>query len=208
MGCGTGDLTHALAPSARRVTAIDPSRAMLAYARRATPTANVTWIEGVIEEAPLAPPYDLVVAGESLHWTDWEVTLPHLAHALAPDGAMAVVSRTTAATPWQAELDALIATHSTNRDYRPTDLIAELGERGLFASDGTWQSADAPFAQPVGSYVASFHSRNGFSRERMGEPSADAFDRALTALLAAHDVRETVTLAVGARLVWGWPLAR
>ena len=41
-----------------------------------------------------------------------------------------------------------------------------------------------PIQQSVAHYIESIHSRNGFSRERMTAADAQAFDGAMTELLA------------------------
>ena len=95
-GCGTGDLARRLASLVDTVDAVDQSAAMLAQAR-ALPggdAANLTWIESPIETAALGPPYGLVVAGESVHWFDWERRFPRFAErARARRGARARLPR-------------------------------------------------------------------------------------------------------------------
>jgi hypothetical protein len=58
----------------------------------------------------------------------------------------------------------------------------------------------------VAEYIASFHARNGLAPNRMGD-SASKFDAALAAILARHCPAGLVRLQVGARLIWGTPLA-
>jgi hypothetical protein len=57
----------------------------------------------------------------------------------------------------------------------------------------------------VAEYIASFHARNGLAPNRMGD-SASKF-AALAAILARHCPDGLVRLQVGARLIWGTPLA-
>ena len=98
--------------------------------------SNLRWIAGAAEDAPLAPPYGLVTAGESLHWMAWDVVLPRLRESLTPGGMLAVVERGEAPSLWWDDLIALIARYSTNRDFQPYDVIDAATERGLFAEKG------------------------------------------------------------------------
>lgn len=95
VGCGTGDVTFGISAWAGEITAVEPSREMLQRAQRRSTVgaAALTWLCERIETAPLEPPYDLVVAAESLHWTAWEIVLPRLAELLSATGVLALVER-------------------------------------------------------------------------------------------------------------------
>ena len=208
-GCGRGELARPLARLADRVDAVDPSAAMIEHGR-ALPGGNhpvLSWIVGPMEDAPLRPPYALITAGASLHWMDWAVVLPRMAAALTPHGALAIVDQFVAPNPWDAALQELIDEFSTNRAYRPYDLIEELESRRLFWRAGERRTEPVPFLQSVEAYVESFHARNGFSRDRMGPDRAAAFDTAALALVRGHRPRGRVELAVAGTVVWGLPLA-
>src|ERR1700682_5766825 len=92
-GAGTGALARTLASSVTRVDALDPSAAMVAHGR-ALPGGDdphIRWVEGRAEDAPLSPPYGLIVAGAALHWMELGVVLPRFRAALAPDARLAIV---------------------------------------------------------------------------------------------------------------------
>lgn len=209
VGCGTGDVARRLAPRMERVDAVDISAAMIAAGQRLPggDAANLRWWVAALEDAPLAGPYGLVVAGESLHWMDWERVLPRLRAALAPGAALVIVERAEEPSPWSESLLALIQRSSTNREFQPYDLIDELTRRGLFALTGQTRIASEPFSQSLASYIESIHSRNGFSRDRMRPEDAAAFDAAATALIAPYAPDGQVNLRVGAVAHWGSPLA-
>jgi SAM-dependent methyltransferase len=206
-GCGRGELARPLSRLLRRVDALDPAAGMIA-AGRALPDgdrANLRWIVGAAEDAPLDPPYALITAGASLHWMEWAVVLPRFAAALTPGGALALVDRVESPPPWHADLLALITRHSTNREYQPYDLVRELTQRGLFTPAGSERTAAEPFEQPLAAYIESLHSMNGLSRDRMPAESAAAFDAAVQALVAPHAADGVVRRDVAARVVWGRP---
>ncbi len=208
LGCGTGDIARGLAPHVTRVDAVDPSAAMIARGRALLggDHRNLRWIISSAEEFDYSDQYALVVTAESLHWMDWHKVLPRIGESLIPQGRLAIVlGRGFHDEPWQAELGQLIAHYSTNRDYEPYDLLRELEERKLFSPEEVVQTRPVPFSQTVEEYVESFHSRNGLSRERMGD-SADEFDIRLRALIARYQSGPVLEFALVADLAWGKPL--
>jgi len=207
VGAGTGDIARRLAPLVERVDAVEWSAAMIARGKRQPggDDPRLRWIEGRAEEAPLDPPYGLVTAGESLHWMDWAAVMPRFRAALAPAGVVAILEREDLPTDMSGELLALIRRYSTNRDYRPVNLIDELARRGLFTKVGEWRSEPVPFAQSVDDYIESMHSRSSFARERMPAADLAAFDAKLRALLDAHATDGRVAFPVVSTAVWGAP---
>jgi len=206
-GCGSGFLARPLAARVGRVDAVDPSAGMIAAGRRLPGGGHphLRWIEAPMESAPLRPPYALAVAGESLHWMDWGIVLPRIRAALLPDARLVVIGKEFSSVPWEEELAALIARYSTNREFEPYDLVTELTTRGLFRVEGERRTKPAPLHSTVEDYVESFHSSNGFSRDRMAPEDAAAFDAAVKQLAQTAHPEGRFSLEVRARLVWGRP---
>ena len=209
VGCGTGDIARRLAPRMQRVDAVDIAERMVARARTLPggDAENLRWQVAPLEDAALAAPYGLAVAGESLHWMQWERALPLLRAALAPGAVLAIVERAEQPAPWSGALLDLIRRYSTNKAFQPYDLVTELERRALFTLSGATTTEPEPFSQSVGDYIESIHSRNGFSRDRMPAEDAAAFDTAVAALLAPHAPAGTLSLRIAAELRWGAPLA-
>jgi SAM-dependent methyltransferase len=207
VGTGTGEIARGLAPRVERVDAVDPSPGMIATGQRLPggDHPHLTWIEGYAENAPIRPPYALVTAGQSLHWLDWPVVMPHFRDALSPHGVLAIVEQREVPHPWDAAVLAVIQRYSTNLKYRPYDLIEELETRGLFRTLGRRETAPAGFGRDVAGYVESFHARNGLSRDRMTAEAAAAFDREVTALVVPYAVGGVLELAVAGVVIWGLP---
>ncbi|GCE21566.1 class I SAM-dependent methyltransferase [Dictyobacter kobayashii] len=206
-GCGTGDLARRLADQVERVDAVDFSQAMLNQGK-ALPGGNhphLHWIYGRVEQAPLQPPYALITAGESLHWMEWQLVLPLFHQLLTPHGFLALVGRGTEPNPWDQDLQALINRFSTNREYRPYDLIAELEQRHLFQPQGSFNTQPIPFVQSGEAYIHSIHSRNGFSRDRMDKEAAETFDEEVRQMLAPFLHHDQLTLSINSSVVWGFP---
>lgn len=64
------------------------------------------WIHGFAEDAPLAGPYALIVAGASLHWMAWDVVLPRFRGMLTPRRTLVIVEYHETPKPWDADLGA------------------------------------------------------------------------------------------------------
>jgi SAM-dependent methyltransferase len=210
LGTGPGEIARRLAPRVARVDAVDPSPAMLALARQLPGGAhpNITSHLALAEDFAYPSRYGLAVAAESLHWMDWEVVLPAIGRALAPGARLVVLDRRIDGVAWWPDIAPLIPQYSTNTDYRPYDLLGELVSHGRFVVEGGATTAPVTIAQPVDDYVESWHSRNGFSRERMGAARAAAFDAALRGVLSPHVSRGQVEMVLQATLAWGRPPVR
>jgi SAM-dependent methyltransferase len=209
LGCGSGDIARSLAPHVAHVDASDPSGPMIARGQ-ALPGGqhpNIQWIVSTAEDFAYVSTYALVVTAESLHWMDWYTVLPHIRHSLTPQGRLAIVlGRGFRDEPWAEEVRQLITHYSTNREYEPYNLLAELAKRDLFTPEQSIQTAPIPFTQSVDAYVESFHSRNGLSRDRMG-PSAAAFDDQLKAIIAQYQPKPVLAFELVADVAWGVPSA-
>jgi SAM-dependent methyltransferase len=208
LGCGTGDVALGLLDRADRVDALDASVAMLrvAQGRRRASDPRLRWLEARAEEFRPDARYSLLVAAESFHWMEWHEVLSWIPGALLPGALLCLVSgREIGPTPWAPTVGQLIARYSTNRAYRPYDLVSELTLRGLFVETGRAVTAPVAFEQSLDGYIESFHTRNGLSRARMGA-SAAAFDDSLRRIVAAYCPDGTVRGPTRATLVWGRPL--
>jgi SAM-dependent methyltransferase len=209
-GCGVGDLARPLAHSVDRVDAVDMSRPMLTRGAGLPGgrAANLHWVCSAIEDAPLRPPYGLIVCGDSVHWFDWAVALTRFAESLAPQGYLAIVQREWSVRPEvQARLRAVYASHGANPDFQPLDPVVELERRGLFARAGDHATEPVPWSPTLDAFIDCHHSQNGFVLEKM--PSAAAFDRELARIMAPLvDDDGYVHLDVVAHVVWGKPGGR
>ncbi|MGH3156868.1 MAG: class I SAM-dependent methyltransferase [Streptosporangiaceae bacterium] len=76
IGAGEGALARPLSACFDQVDAVEISPEMVSAGRlRPGGTrANLKWIVGPAENAPLSGPYALVTAGASLHWMSWDET--------------------------------------------------------------------------------------------------------------------------------------
>lgn len=207
VGCGTGCIARPLAALVDVVDALDMSAAMLKEGR-ALPGGdrpNLRWVHGAAEDAPLDPPYGLVVAAASFHWLDWDVVLPRFSRALTPDGVFAVVQSRERGGPDRREL---IPRYSTNQDFGAGDDYdweRELIRRGLLTYLGARETPWRPFRQSFDDFVDGQHSMGGLSRERMGAGAVEAFDRELRAILHRTYPSGEVLMEVRAVVAWARP---
>ena len=209
VGCGTGEIARMLAPHVERIDAIDVSAPMLERAR-GLPGGDdpaIRWILGAAEDVELDGPYALAVAGDSLHWMEWETVLPRLCGALAPGALLAIVSAGAEQPPWWPDLMAFIPRYSVMQDFEPFILIDELTRRHLFERLGEDTAGPEPFERTVDEYIDALHATAGLPRERMGPESSEAFDRAVRRVIAPFAVDGILHLAASATVAWGTPIA-
>jgi len=208
LGCGTGLLARPLIRHVGRVDAVDSSAAMIEEARGQPGGRDrgIRWIVARAEEAKLAGPYGLAVAGESLHWMRWDVVVPRVAKALAPGALLAIVYQRVT-SPWERDLDSIIPRFSRNPTFdRDFSVADELTKRKLWKQAGEIEIEPQMRRQKVDDYIESFHARSALTRRRLGK-DAFAFDEAMRGLARRHGATE-VELRVDAKIVWGTPAAK
>lgn len=105
LGCGTGLLTRELAGNDRHVVGVDPSSAMLTYARQQASADLVSWKKGDASVLG-SPKADLVLMTGNviqifLDDFKWYETLRAIYTALRKEGYIAFESRNPAAKAWE-----------------------------------------------------------------------------------------------------------
>ena len=152
----------------------------------------------------LDPPYALITAGESLHWMDWNIVLPRFHRVLRHGGHLAIVTHDTVPYPWST-LGEIVPRYRIDGGYQPYNMIEQLEQHDLFQKVDEKKSAPQLFVQSIEDYIESYHSRSGFSRERMGPAQADAFDDEARKLLLRSHCDGMISLQVIGSVVWGLP---
>jgi SAM-dependent methyltransferase len=206
VGAGSGDIARRVVDFAERVDAVDFSQHMIERGKRLHNGDHpaLHWIYGKVEEVSLTPPYALITAGSSIHWTEWEVAFPRFRSMLTPNGYLALIYRNTLPMPWSDEFRKLRA-QSSRRGSRGFGVIEELEKRGLFHKLGEKETAPVPFTQSVDDFIEGLHSRSGLARERMGEQEAAAFDEQVRELLLRYHSDGVLPLQVVGTVTWGKP---
>jgi len=213
-GCGTGKITLELIDQLDRADAVDPSDAMLRVARSspAAASSKIRWIHAAIEDAPLDPPYGLIVAASSIHWMDHDRTLPRFADALA-DGPMLAVLDGDAPVdaPWEREetafmIDFVAALEGQRPSWWKTtrEILAEpVLVHPRFESFGRRITAPVSFSQSATDYLRCQHSRATWSEDQLGAKASAEFDAAMTVILNRYTRDGMLTFNVQTRIEWG-----
>jgi SAM-dependent methyltransferase len=207
VGAGSGDIARHLVDFVERVDAVDFSERMIARGKQLPngEDPRLRWINGRVEDAPLAPPYALITAGSSIHWTDWPLAFARFRSLLTRRGCLALVYCRTLAMPWDDEMRKLRARFSTRGGRRSPDVVEELERRGFFRRRGERETAPVPFSQPIDDFIQGLHSRSTFASELMGQQEADDFDRRVRALLLRYQEDGILPLQVMGTVTWGLP---
>ena len=106
VGCGTGLLACELAERGHRVVGVDPSGAMLDFARYRPGGEKVRWIEGDARRLGEVGAELAIMTGHVAQVIrddgDWSATLAAIHKALRPGGRVAFESRNPLVRPWAA----------------------------------------------------------------------------------------------------------
>lgn len=207
-GAGTGALARRMTAFAERVDALEPSAAMIAEGQRlpAGSDPRIRWIEGRAEEAPLDPPYGLIVCGESLHWMDLATVLPRFHAALAPGARLAIVGNSNVHGPYREEVWAVTDRYAAVAKHPETaDAIAGVAASGLFRIESEERTEAMPFEQSVEEYLEFLHSTSVLTREQLGDEAA-AFDSEVRAVFARHGI-DRLHYAVVGSVTWAAPMS-
>jgi len=111
VAAGTGKLTRLLAPSGARVIAVEPVAEMRDLLERSSKGVEV--VDALVERLPLGDASaDAATVAQAFHWFDGPAALAELSRVLRPGGGLAVVyNQRDRATPWLAEVNALVEAH-------------------------------------------------------------------------------------------------
>jgi trans-aconitate methyltransferase len=169
-------------------------------------SSKIRWLLGSAETIDLEAPYALIVAGESLHWMNWQVVLPRFASLLTPRGMLAVVQEVELDNPWHEDYIQLVKRFSNNPTYQPIDLIVTLIQHNLFQEVGETQTAPQPQPQSIVDYIAAQHARSALSLETMTSEQATQFDAELHTLLLPHSDNGEIMMQIVGHVVWGKPI--
>lgn len=213
-GCGPGKITLGLVDHVNRIDAVDPSEEMLRVARSRSQADNpkIRWIRAAMEEAPLEPPYGLIVAGLSIHWMNLDRVLPRFASALADGAFLALLDYDgPVGAPWEREeilFDVEFIRKIEGRAQNPWSTISERIDDPILvhpAFERIGQLVTAPFqiSQSIEDYLRCQHSRATWSEDHLGAEASREFDAGLTKLLSRYAVDGMLEFNVQTRIEWG-----
>ncbi len=130
VGCGTGALAYAVAPSVREVVGLDSDPAMVELAQAGAP-ANAGFTVGDGEHLPFAEAeFDVAATLRTLHHTgDPELLVAELARVTKPGGTVLVVDQLA---PVDDEEALVLNTFERARDASTSRVLPERELRDLF----------------------------------------------------------------------------
>ncbi|QKV75610.1 trans-aconitate 2-methyltransferase [Amycolatopsis sp. Hca4] len=216
LGCGTGQLTRALAPRVGAVLGMDPEPAMLAQARRATAEPNVGWLLGADSDvgalqAVLGPRrLAAVTVAQALHWMDHERLFAAVRPLLRPGGGVAVVTNGEPLwlqdTPWSAALRDVVSAYLgtlVHRTCGTDDASQERYAKALAAAGYAVSSTVVEYSAPLSVDELAGGVFSAMSPDQLPAPDArPAFTERIRAAVAPHGpLREhvRVRLLTGSR---------
>lgn len=210
LGCGPGKLARPLADRFGQVHAVDPAAPMITVGRELDGGAhpNIAWFVSTAEAAPPSGPYDLVVAGVSIHWMDHEVLFPRLCTHMAADGLVVIVGGDEADDPpWAEEWPTLMSNWISRMGgtYDRQTFAAEASAHEAWMDITGRETITSTVSQPLEAFIDGEHSRGTWTRQKMGPDRVKAFDADLRALLAPHARDGVLTYDVRTRLTYGRP---
>ncbi|MBE3008095.1 methyltransferase domain-containing protein [Microbispora sp. NEAU-D428] len=130
VGCGTGYLSRIIAPvvtPSGHVTGIDPSSAMVEYARRRAP-GNCTYVIGEGQSLPFPDgSFDAVVSSLAVHHIPGDArprALHEMFRVLRPGGRLVIAEFRPPANPLAARVAAMLTGPAMQHD--PRDLLGSL----------------------------------------------------------------------------------
>ena len=159
LGCGTGLLTVTLAQQGRSVVGVDPSPAMLDFARRRAGADRIRWVTGDSSAIDVTDADLVIMSGnvaQHIIGAEWPRTLTDARAALRPGGVLAFESRNPDARAWED----WAAEGTTVRDTRHGQLTE-------------WTEVSGP--DPGGVVELRFHTRFERSGDDIVEFEALAF---------------------------------
>jgi ubiquinone/menaquinone biosynthesis C-methylase UbiE len=207
IGAGSGDIARHLIKRVERIDAVDFSPSMIAQGKQLTngDDPRLHWIHGTAEEAPLTPPYALITAGSSIHWTNWPIVFPRFRSVLTPGGYVAVIARRTLPMPWADELKALRARYDKIRNHPSVTAHQDLVKRGFLQQSQRQETAPISFQQSIDDFVEGQHSASSFTRERIGIQRSFEYDQQAKSILEKHHPDGILPLQVIGIVTWGIP---
>ncbi|MFE6778528.1 class I SAM-dependent methyltransferase [Streptomyces sp. NPDC057702] len=159
-GCGQGYFSRMLAARGARVTAVEPTDALLGYAREreAAHPRGIRYVQGDLSQPPdLGEPFDAVVCSMVLGAIpDWKPALRSCVRALRPGGLLVLALNHPA-------FEQLLATWRAHDAYRTRRYLAEYEIPQTHATD---------YHRPLSAYLNELADQGCRLRE-LAEPALD-----------------------------------
>lgn len=215
IGSGPGKIAKFLADHFNEVIALEPSAAMIEVSRskKSGRHANITWVQKNVEDYESEAVFDLVTAGNSIHWPNHTVAFPKLAKwtktlaVIMGDEPTQLPCGDEAWKTFMKRWLALMAdrTPGIRTTYNPSAASSEVSRYEAWMDIAGRKHFEYTFFQSIEDFVESQHSRATWSRRAMGQELADKFDRELKNIMLPFAIDGQLELWIASELTWGTP---
>jgi|TARA_Y100000310_G_scaffold295298_1_gene326505 SAM-dependent methyltransferase len=214
IGCGPGKLSYRIAPHVSRVAAVDLSAGMIAAAiADSRDDSNISWLVGDIHTTRLDVGYDLMMAGASIHWMNWDALFRMLEPLQSARGKIVFLEGDGAVNqPWGFdELELLKALQLDINEQRPEwvdrasfpEKVKEnLVIHPLFTRQGSI-SVVHRVHKTIDDYIEVNFSRQSCALDCMPRVRADQFRFDMLELLTPHADNGLLSYDVRVICEWG-----
>lgn len=205
IGTGTGEIAKEIATFIHHVDAIDASENMIVEAKKDSSYQNISWIHNKVENLSLDHRYDVIIAGDSIHWMNWDIIFPLFKKILSENGILCLVTRETN-TQWNTELNNIIKKFSLIRDYERIEIETYLEKFGYWKIISQFKTRPRKIKQSVDDYIKSFHSRTSLSIEDMDLNDSKVFDQSIKEIVSPFVLEGSLSLETTSRMCLGKPI--
>lgn len=209
IGCGTGNIARNLTSNFSRIDAVDSSLSMLEQGQQLHngDSPKIRWMHSLAEDFHAEEPYDLITAGESLHWFDWNIVFPKFARILTSNGVLAVLHNSYASdTPWHNDYLQVVKRYSNSQAYVSLDLQDRLDQHAAFQLLGVRKTAEVHVQQHLNDFINAQHARSSLSLESMSAEQAEHFQTDMLAALLPYAKDSILTYGISCEIIYGKPL--
>lgn len=215
LGSGNGKIAVPLANSFSEVIAVEPSRAMFeaGISRNPGKPGNLKWVEVCAEDFEDPGVFDLVTAGNSIHWFDHKKVFPKIAKWTE---IIAVVSGDGPEVPpcgktewyqfisgWLSELVQRDPTKWS--EFDPAGFSTEANRHENWIEIKGRKQFRYTFHQSVEDFIESQHSQATWSRQAMGQKLSKRFDSELMQIMLPHSDDGILKMEILSTVTWGKP---
>ena len=208
LGCGTGLICRPLSQRVKHIDAVDFSASMIQVGQSLQygKAPNLHWHCADVTNIQLGHDYQLVTAGESLHWFDARAMAPKIRQWLSNrQGTLALLVNQLLALPWwDKRLESLWERYRTFACVAPKPIHEMAQEHGLQPLSHA-HFEPHPWTLCIDGFIELVHSRNGFSRAVMDPRQAVQFDAQIRNVMLSLFPGDLVTLQFSTSVYFASP---
>ena len=215
IGCGNGKISIYLSSKFGEVVSLDPSDTMISEAIRnaGEERGNIKWVHSRAEDFQYSGKFDLVVAGNSIHWTEHEILFPKLAQIT---DTVAIVSGDSPEEPpcgkakWKGIVESWLNRLSEIdadkwKKYDPHGFRKEANRHEEWLEILGRETFSQKFRQSLDNFIEMQHSQATWARSSMGSDLSARFDIELRNLMSPYASNGFLEMEIVSEIAWGRP---